>query len=111
MIGSGICALPFSYCKPWIRWAAAGFGFLGGIAPDAISWLGGLFGGDEFAIKEVTHNGALAEVFIYHPAYALHLFLDSIVHPIPDWWSTYGWLEILCWVIGALMLWEVFRRK
>lgn len=113
VIGAGICAIPFVRCKPWIKWSAAAFGFLGGIAPDAADFIAWVFGAERWVLYSRMHSGDLVQYFIYHPAYALHLVLDSIIHRVPayDWWADYYWIEIGCWVFGAALLWEVFRHR
>lgn len=112
--GAGLCALPFVKARPWLKWTAAIFGFLGGIAPDAADWIAAtLFGATRWTLYTRMHSGDLAEVFIYHPAYCLHLAVDSVIHRFPgyNWWPEYWWLEIALWLLGAGWLWLVFSTK
>jgi hypothetical protein len=51
----------------------------------------------------------------YIPMYGLHLFLDSLMHGQGHRWWRWGermWLEILLWVVNALViLWLVRTWK
>lgn len=114
--GAGLCALPFVGARRWLKWSAAIFGFLGGIAPDAADWIAAtFFGATRWVLYTRMHSGDLSEIFIFHPGYCLHLFVDSFIHdpnnPGWNWWpEMWGW-ELALWLVGIGWLWLVFGRR
>ena len=118
IIGAGICALPFRWCKDWWKYKAsligAVFGFLGGICPDAFDWIAAtFFNVPRWEYYRRMHDGDLANLLIWHPAYALHLYLDSFIHIKLgyDWWSDFWYLEIGCWIMGIFLIWFSFKER
>jgi hypothetical protein len=99
LLGAGLCALPFRWSRPLLRCGATIAGAIGGIGPD----IGTLFG-----VKEQLHEMVCLSI---HPAYGLHLWLDSYAHQYADWWEMYWYLEVLCWIVGGLSLWVAWGKQ
>ena len=120
ILGAGVCMLPWKWCPQPPRTtaliASGVFGFLGGIWPDAFDWAAAaFFGAVRWEWYTRMHAGDLSTgILSYHPAFALHLWVDSFIHdparPGYDWWQDFWWLEILCWILGAALIWFSIQK-
>jgi len=118
VLGAGFCALPWRWMpKIWRKQAvliASIFGFIGGIWPDIFDWVAAtFFGATRWEYYTRMHTGDLVNTFYWHPAYAIHLYLDSFIHIKPgyNWWPDFWYLEIGSWVVGIFLLWFSFKER
>lgn len=84
-----------------LPWLLAGFAL--GTVPDSLDWIFALFGIlPRWELYSLFHGGWLGIATAWITPIGLHLALDLIVHSGPpgwNWWPTFWWAEILCWLI------------
>jgi hypothetical protein len=107
----GMYGAAFKKARPWVRVTATAVGGLGGLAPDAIPWVGQFFGGSYFELKAATHTGDIFWWFVWNIGYDAHVFIDSYAHRLIDWWDTLWPLEVGCWLIGGGLLLFAFWKE
>lgn len=100
--------------KSW-PWVLVGLGLIFGMLPDLIGAYGNIVDHDHWTLYRSAHFGPIKQILQYVPMYGLHLFLDSLMHGQGHRWWRWDermWLEILLWVVNAMViLWLVRTWK
>lgn len=97
-------------------WSLAAAGFVLGSLPDTLDWTLATLGWvDRWAVYGMFHTGTLGICTAWIPPIGLHFALDVWIHSPPgyNWWSDFWWLEVLAWVVSAVILflsWKCIRK-
>lgn len=87
-------------------------GALEGASPDALDWLlWKFFGADRWSLYKVMHSSPACWWGLLFWGWGLHVLLDKPFHRTPgeNWWPRLWWLEILSFLVGALLIWYTFK--
>ncbi|MCX7875400.1 MAG: hypothetical protein N2321_04430 [Melioribacteraceae bacterium] len=73
-------------------------GFVSGIAPDLVEFIGRVF--FNVNLKQLTHEGTINKYFRWNPAWQLHILTDKYFHSLED----DNWVKQLNEWIGWLII-------